>query len=208
MTRAEEPRVRLSNLRWSVDRAHFEETVSIILDIEIPEALKEITRVIVTVFALSKTGKREHIKSKELWAKEGKVQGDFILMPPRSRDEKENRTYPYLFVAKHRDSKEAESPQLPVQEKEGGKEELILEIPNSVEVKKTGNAFRLRSKDGSVNSKVEVNSGEEKDDSMIIKFSKLDAKLHYTLEELDKQGNLVCTIFSEKLFGKWDEVEK
>ncbi len=100
-----EPPVRLYNPKWSVENAHFEEKVALSFDVDLPESLKDITRVIVTVHALSPNGKREEIKSRDLYIKDGKVQGEFDLFRPAKQDNKEVEIPPYISTASPRSSK-------------------------------------------------------------------------------------------------------
>ncbi len=203
--RAVDPPVKLTNLKWAVDSAHFEQNVEITMDIDIPKSLENITRVIVTVYALGANGKRETIKAKELWAKDGRVQGDFVLYPPSKHEERSAASYPYIYTAKHRDSKEMESPKLQVTGKVSGNEELVLELASTKELKNSGYSFQLKSKDGSFLSKLETKNAEEKAGNIIIKFEKLDPKSHYYLELLDAHGKIIETLFSDVPFGEWDE---
>jgi hypothetical protein len=159
----------------------------------------------VTIYALAANGKRETIKSKELWAKDGRVQGDFVLYSPSKHVEGSATSYPYIYAAKHRDSKEMESPKIQVKEKPSGNEELVLELPSTKELKNSGYSFQLKSKDGSILSRLETKSAEENAGNIILKFVKLDPKLRYSLELLDSHGKVLDTLFSDAPFGQWDE---
>lgn len=204
-----EPPVKLSNPKWSVDSAQFEDTVSLSVDVFLPETLKEIKRVIISVFALCPNGEKPSIKVRDLYVNdEGKVKGEFVLHRPPKQDNKEIESCPYVFTAKHRDSKEIESPRLPVKEKPRGNDELVLEFTSSDELKTGGFAFHLKSKDGSVNSKIETKNGEEKGGLLTLKFTKLDPNLEYALDMLNAQGKIVESIFPNILFGKWAEGSK
>ena len=204
----QEPPVRLYHPKWSVDTAHFGEKVTLSLDADLPESLKDRTRVIVTVHALAPHGQREAIQSRDLYIKDGKVQGEFDLFRPAKREGKEAESCPYVFTAKHRDSKEIESPRLPVDEKPRGSDELVLELTSSEELKHGGVAFRLQSKDRSIDSKVESKESDEHAGKLRLKFVKLDPNLEYTLDILNSEGKIVDTIFQETLFGAWAEVAK
>lgn len=204
-----EPPVKLSNPKWSVDSAQFEDTVSLSVDVLLPESLKEIKRVIISVFALYPNGEKPSIKIRDLYVNdEGKVQGEFVLHRPPKQDNKEIESCPYVFTAKHRDSKEIESPRLPVKEKPRGNDELVLELASSEKLKTEGLAFHLKSKDGSVNSKIETKNGEEKEGMLTLKFIKLDPNLEYALDMLNAQGKIVESIFPNTPFGKWAEGAK
>lgn len=203
-----EPAVKLSNPKWSVDSAHFGDKVTLSAEVFLPESLKEIKRVIVTIFALSPNGAKSQIKCRDLYVEEGKVEGEFVLERPPKQDNKEVESCPYVFTAKHRDSKEIESTRLAVKEKPRGTDELVLEFPSSDELKNGGFAFQLKSKDGSIVSKIESKNGEEKSGKLNLKFVKLDPNLEYTLDMLNSQGKIVETIFPETPFGKWDEAAK
>jgi len=204
-----EPPVKLSNPKWSVNSAYFDDKVTLSVDVLLPDSLKEIKRVIISVFALCQNGAKHSIKIRDLYVDaEGKVEGEFELHRPPKQDNKEVESCPYYFTAKHRDSKEIESPRLPVREKPRGNDELVLELTSSDELKTGDFAFQLKSKDGSIVSKIETKNGEEKAGMLTLKYVKLDPKLEYTLEMLDSEGNIVETIFQETLFGKWAEATK
>lgn len=197
--------VRLSNPKWSVDSAYFEETVSLSVDVDLPESLKDITRVIVTVFAFIAHEKKQQVKSLDLHVKDGKVQSDFDIPSPEKRENKEIDSCSYLFTAKHRDSKEVESPRLSVKSKSKGNDELVLELPSSDELKKNGHTFQLMSKDGTIVWKVETKNGVEKDGKLTLKFENLDPNLEYSLDELNGKGQIIETLFTNTPFGKWAE---
>lgn len=199
------PPVKLSNPKWSVETAHFEDKVSLSVDVSLPESLKEIKRVIITIFSISPNGAKSQIKSRDLYVEAGKVQGEFQLERPPKYDNKEVESCPYVFTAKHRDAKEIESTRLPVNEKPRGNDELVLEFASSEKLKTGGFAFHLKSKDGSYNSKIDTKNGEEKAAILIFKFTKLDPKLEYALDMLNAQGKIVESIFPYMLFGKWAE---
>lgn len=203
-----DPPVKLSNPKWSVESAHFEETVSLSVDVSLPESLKEIKRVIVTVFALSPNGAKSQIKSRDLYVDEGKIQGEFELQRPPKQDNQDVESCPYVFTAKHRDSKEVESPKLPVKDKPRGHEELVLEFNSSDELKTGSFAFQLKSKDGSIISKIETKNGLEKEGKLSLKFTKLDPKLEYNLDMLNSKGEIVESIFPDTPFGNWAEEEE
>jgi hypothetical protein len=98
-----------------------------------------------------------------------------------------------------------ESPKLQVKEKPSGNEELVLELPSTKELKNSGYSFQLKSKDGSILSKLAAKNAEEKEGNIILKFVKLDPKLRYSLELLDSHGKVLDTPFSDAPFGQWDE---
>ena len=115
-----------------MDSAHFEDKVTLSVDVFLPDSLKEIKRVIISVFALCPDGAKPSIKIRDLYVDdEGKVQGEFELHRPPKQDNKEIESCSYVFTAKHRDSKEIESPRLSVKEKPRGNEELVLELTSS-----------------------------------------------------------------------------
>jgi hypothetical protein len=171
-----DPPVKLTKLKWAVGSAHLKQNVEISMDSEIPKSLEDITRVIVTVYAFGANGKRETVKSKELWAKDGHVQGDFVLYPPSKQEEKQS-----------------------------GNEEIVLELASTKELTNSGYAFQLKSKDGSILPKLETKNAEEKAGNMILKFEKMDPKLHFSLELLDSHRKIIETLFSDGPFGEWNE---
>ncbi len=203
-----EPAVKLYNPKWSVENANFEEKVSLSFDVDLPESLKDITRVIVTVHALCQYGKREVIKSRDHYIKDGKVHGEFHLSRPAKRGDKEVDSCSYIFTAKHRDSKELESHRLPVKTNPIGNDELELELTSSDELKNGGFAFQLMAKDRSIIWKIESKNGEDKAGKLTLKFVKLNPNLEYSLDMLNSQGKIVETIFSDTPFGKWAEASK
>lgn len=204
-----EPPVKLTNPKWSVDSAHFEDKVTVSVDVFLPPSLKDIKRVVVTVLAVLPNGTKAFIKNKDLYVnEEGKVKHEFVLDRPPKQDNKELESCPYVFTAKHRDSTEIESPRLQVNDKPNGDDELLLEFTSSEALKTGGIAFHLKSKDGSFDSKIETKSGEEKEGTLTLKFIKLDSKLEYALDMLNAQGKIVESIFPYTQFGKWAEGTK
>ena len=204
----QEPAVKLTNPKWAVETAHFGDTVAFSIDVDLPESLKDITRVIVTAFSLPAKKKKEQVKARDFYVKDGKVQGEFELVRPENQDGKEVESCPYYFTAKHRDSKELEGPHLPVQDKPKGNDELILELKSSEELKTGGFVFHLKSKDGTVDQKIETKSGQEKEGTLTLKFTKLDPKLEYALDLLNADGKVAESIFPNTQFGKWTEGSK
>jgi hypothetical protein len=204
----QKPLVRLLNPKWSVEEANFEDKVGISVEAVLPESLKDIKRLIVTVFSITSQGIRSQIKSKDLYVDEGLVKGEFELSAPAREGDKVIESCEYLFTAKHRDSKEVESPRLHAKAKPRGNDELILEVPSSDDLKKGGHSFRLKSNDGTIICKIETKNVQEKDGTLTFKFEKLDPKLRYALDFLDSQDRIVDTIFSDMPFGRWAEVQK
>lgn len=198
-----EPKVKLTNPKFLVPDAHFEEKVQFTIDAELPASMKDVKRVIVTAWSLLPHGEKQQAFSRDFYIENGKVTGEVELRRPSKYEGKEVESCPYIFTAKHRDSKEVESPKIKVKEKFGGNEEVILELAASDQLKKDGISFELKSKNGAVISKVEAKTGEEKAGNLTLKFEKLDASLNYDLNMLDSHGKIVETIFKDIPFGKW-----
>lgn len=204
-----EPPVKLSNPKFLVPDGHFEAKVPFSVDADIPASFKDVRRVIVTVWSIPQHGEKQQAFSKDFYIDgNGKVTGEVELRRPSKYEGKEVETCPYLFTAKHRHSKEIQSPRLPVKEKLSGNEDLVLELTSSEILKTGGFVFQLKSKDGSIDSKIETKNGEEKAGMLTLKFTKLDSKLEYALDVLDGQGKIVEAIFPNTPFGKWAEGTK
>jgi hypothetical protein len=204
-----EPLVKLTNPKFLVPDGHFEEKVPFSIDADLPASLKDVKRVIVTAWSIPKNGEKQQAFSKDFYIDDnGKVTGDVELRRPSKYEGKEVESCPYVFTAKHRDSKEIESPRLPVKEKPRGNDELVLELTSSEKLKTEGFAFHLKSKDGSVDSKIETKNGEEKEGVLTLKFTKLDPKLEYSLDMINPQGKILESIFPNTAFGKWAEGAK
>lgn len=198
--------VKLSNPKFLVPEGHFEEKVPFSVDADLPASLKDVKRVIVTAWSLPPHGEKQQAFSKDFYVDDdGKVTGEIELRRPSKQNGKEVDACPYYFTARHRDSKQVESPKIKVKEKFGGNEDLILELAASDDLKNSGTLFELRSKNGAIISKVEVKNGEEKAGVVILKFVKLDANLSYSLNKLDSSGKIEETIFKDLPFGKWNE---
>jgi len=166
--------------------------------------MKDVKRVIVAAWSIPPHGEKQKAFSKDFYIDdEGKVNGEIELRRPPKYEGKEVESCPYIFTAKHRDSKEVESPKIKVKEKFSGNEEVILEIDASAQLKKSGASFELKSQNGAIISKVEAKNGEEKAGILTLKFEKLDANLSYALILLDSQGEIMETIFTDIPFGKW-----
>jgi hypothetical protein len=112
----DKPKVILRNLAWGAAKARFNEPVSLRLEADVPATLAHLTRVEVLVQALLPDGKRETIDKKEVHLQGGKASGTVTAYYPQGRDDDGNlpATCDFVFLAKHRESDEAESPRLTV----------------------------------------------------------------------------------------------
>lgn len=103
-------KVKLTNLKWSVEEGQFNTTVSISVDAEVPEEHKHLTRITFDLIALVREGERESILKLESHLKEGKATAEVTLYWPQHRENGELlRKCDYIFTAKHKESEEAES---------------------------------------------------------------------------------------------------
>lgn len=200
--------VVLTNPKWLVDEATFEQKVGLSVDVLLPESLKEIKRVIITVYSVSPKGVKSQVKARDLYVDQGEVTGEFELATPPKEDGKGLEACDYLFTAKHRDSKEIESPRLHAKSKANGSEILELELPSPDETESGGQTFRLKSNDGSIDAKMAIKDGQEKEGKITLKFQKLDPMQRYSLELMNGKGEVVEAIFTDTQFGKWAEDSK
>ncbi|MEO6094993.1 MAG: hypothetical protein ABIW76_04710 [Fibrobacteria bacterium] len=199
-----ETKVRLTNPKFLVPDAHFEDKVHFTIDAALPASMKDVKRVIVTVWSIPPHGEKQQAFCKDFYIDDdGKVTGEVELSRPSKTEGKEVESCPYNFTAKHRDSKEVESPKIKVKERFGGNEEVVLELPASDQLKKDGISFELKSKNGAIISKVEAKTGEEKEGNLSLKFEKIDSNLSYDLNMLDLDGKIMETIFKDIPFGEW-----
>jgi hypothetical protein len=203
----QEPVVKLSNPKWLVETGHFGELAKWSVDIELPDSMKDVNRVIITLWAIGPNWPKESIKTKDFYADKGKVQGELELRRPDNKDGKEMESCSYYFTAKHRDSKEVESPKLKAGSKIEGFEELTLEFPEPKDLQGRDITFRLISHDRTFSALLESKKAEEKDGSLLLKFENVNPKLKYTLETIDSQGDRIQTILNEIPFGKWSEAK-
>lgn len=112
------PLVTLHNLAWGGDSGIFNETIRIHAEADLPPEAVNITRIEIQVFAVTPDGKRELIDKQVGFLKDGKVSVEVTLFYPQYRQGGELLTEcRYVFTAKHRDSKVAESAPVPVTSK-------------------------------------------------------------------------------------------
>jgi hypothetical protein len=98
-------KVKLTNLKWSVEESQFNTTVSISVDAEVPEEHKHLTRITFDLFALVGEGEVENILKVESHLKEGKATAEVTLFWPQHREDGELlRKCNYVFTAKHKES--------------------------------------------------------------------------------------------------------
>lgn len=108
-------KVRLTNLKWSVEDGQFNTKVSISVDAEVPEEHKHLTRIAFDLIALVGGGERESILKQESHLKEGTATAEVTLFWPQHRENGELLgKCNYVFTAKHRESEVAESKPLEV----------------------------------------------------------------------------------------------
>jgi hypothetical protein len=111
----EKPTVKLHDLKWGAEKGVFNEKIRVAAEAAVPADLKNITRIEFKVFALTPDGKRESIDKQDGHLKDGKASVNVTLFFPSYRkDGKLLSECKYVFTAKHRDSKEEESPALPI----------------------------------------------------------------------------------------------
>jgi hypothetical protein len=111
----EKPTIKLHGLKWGAEKGVFNEKIRVAAEADVPAELKNITRVEFKVFALTPDGKRESIDKQDGHLKDGKASANVTLFFPSYRkDGKLLSECKYVFTAKHRDSKEEESPDLPI----------------------------------------------------------------------------------------------
>lgn len=114
-TTEEKPKVKLTNLKWSVEEGLFNAEVSISVDADVPAEHRNLTRIEFNLIALVAEGKRESILKQEAHLKDGKATTDVTLFWPQYRENGELlEKCDYIFTAKHRESQETESEPLRV----------------------------------------------------------------------------------------------
>jgi hypothetical protein len=110
-----EPKVTLSNLRWSADSGEFNEKISVLADAVLPDEAQHLTRIEFKVYALTPDGKRESIDKQDGHLRGGSATVEFTLYWPQYR--KDGNPLPecdFIFTAKHRESREEVSGKLRV----------------------------------------------------------------------------------------------
>jgi hypothetical protein len=110
-----EPKVVLTNLKWSADSGEFNGKISVLADAVLPEGAQHLTRIEFKVYALTPDGKRENIDKQEGHLHAGSATAEFTLYWPQYRkDGNPLSECDFIFTAKHRESKEEESGSLRV----------------------------------------------------------------------------------------------
>ncbi len=71
--------VKISNPKWSVEKALFGDTVMVSVEVDLPDAQKDFTRIAFTLFSVLPSGKTEKIKSQDAHAKGGKAECPFVI---------------------------------------------------------------------------------------------------------------------------------
>jgi len=105
-----EPKVVLTNLRWSADSGEFNEKTSVMANAVLPEDAQHLTRIEFKVYALTPDGKRENIDKGEGHLHAGSATAEFTLYWPQYRkDGNPLSECDFIFTAKHRESQEKES---------------------------------------------------------------------------------------------------
>ena len=133
--------VELTALAWSASRGVFNEKITASAKAEFPPGKEHLTRTTFTLYALPPGG-RERIDTKDSHLKDGRAEVEFTLYYPQSRNGSPEQCE-YVFTAKHRDSKEATSPTLPVSRRESLTLKDIREILEAVEKEKNYEAAKL-----------------------------------------------------------------
>ena len=159
-----------------------------------------------TVWSIPPHGEKQQAFSKDFYIDDdGKVTGEVELRRPSKFEGKEVESCPYYFTAKHRDSKEVESPKIKAKERPVVDTDLVLEVANSQTLKDGEYSFELKSNDGTVKIRLESKNVKEKEGKITLTFSKLNPDLLYTLDALNSTGEVFETIFEDVKFGNWGD---
>ena len=113
-TPAAKPEIRLLNPKWGAEHGAFNERITASVDGDLPLELSHVTKVAFILHSKSPSGKKDRIEVKEVHLKNGKASAEFTLLQPDYKDSEGNapEKCEFIFSAKHRDSKEIESPVL------------------------------------------------------------------------------------------------
>lgn len=113
-TPPKKPEIRLFNPQWGGKQGFFNQKISVSVEGELPPESAHLTRVTFTVNALAPDGKLERIDAKDAHLTDGTATAEVTLWTPEYRDPegKPAQECEFIFKAKHRDGKEAESPLL------------------------------------------------------------------------------------------------
>jgi hypothetical protein len=195
---SEKPPVQLANANWGARESEFGEVVKAGVDIVLPDSHSHLTRVTFTLFRLDAHGKKERISSADFHAQDGHVEGEFRLEEPKGW--KSESPVRHVFVAKHRDSEEIESPELevlpPVRK-------LVCEFDDHSELKKSGHTLVLREAGGREHGRLGFEDGKEEGGIASFEFTGLDAETGYILEIQDGKGRVIEVIFSDMKHTDW-----
>lgn len=195
----EQPKVILSNPKWLQEEASIGDKVKAAVEIKLPPGHAHLNRVILDLFVLEANGKKEKISSMETHAKDGKAEGEFTLMRPAGT--KAGEKVHYVFTAKHRDTKDVESPQLQAVEPARN---LICELDARSEITNEGYALVLKG-GGKIHTSYKAKDGIREDGILKFNFTEMDPEVAYILELQDEKGRKVAALFSQMKHGDWDQ---
>ena len=112
--------VVLSNPRWDREKAFFmQEKIKASVDAAIPKSRGDVSKVVFNLYAILPGGKRSDLIASVSGHpdKSGKATVEFPLFLPKNEERlivKPIESYPYVFTAKHKYSKEITGPELQV----------------------------------------------------------------------------------------------
>jgi hypothetical protein len=197
------PQAKLFNLKWGSETGYFEEKIKISVEAELPESLKGITRVVITLQNAGPGGKNTDIKSYDGYLSNGLAEVEVELPHTKGKDATTEAERTFLCTAKHRDSKVLESAPLKAKVRKSGPGDLALELENGAEFKKRSFVFRLKQADGKVTGTLESKEIKEIEGKATLTFHDLKPEVSYTLELLNDKGGVMEVIFENREFGKW-----
>ncbi len=135
---APENQVHLKNPLWNCDTGVLNDPVTVQVEADLPPEHSHLTRIVFTLFAQLKSGRREQIETLESHIKEGVAKVEFLLRAPSAVDiQSSSGKISYQFTAKHRYSKQIESPILgidPVVEKKGNPHSSSTTSTNNINI--------------------------------------------------------------------------
>lgn len=187
--------VRLSNPRWDADEGVFNSTRKALVDVSLPPGSEHLTRVNLTLWANVPGREPERIDTKEGTIKDGVAEVEFTLWYPQARDEEGNliAACPFVFAAKHRDSKEEKSLELKVVEG------MILHYQIDVENEQNRNdELILEALDGSWKHSLLVGDLKEvSEDWVELIYPKIPRDKSFKLIQDPKDGEEPFVVFEE-----------
>lgn len=195
------PTVTLKDLKWEKATGAFEAESRITVSGELSDALKHVTRVQFTLFALIGNGRREKFRSQEGHLKDGVAETAFELPHSPGEDGKSEPEGKFLCVAKHRDSVELESAAHTAKEMP----RLVLELEDEGAWKHSEFVFRLFSPAPKSDVRLKVAEGKSEGGKLILRFTALDSAAKYTLEIQDGEGMIRQQVFKESAYGEWEK---